>query len=59
MLKKGSNNIEKELNIAKIIKDLKNLQILMRSKLADNLVKKEIEHNKKNVINLDEDKSSS
>ena len=42
MLSKGSNNIEKELNIVKIIKDLKNLRILMRSKLSDELVKKEI-----------------
>jgi hypothetical protein len=56
----GTEKLEKELDIVKIIKYLKNLRILVKDKFFKDKVELfKIEHDKKNVINLDESIPSS
>ena len=49
----GSEKLEGEMNIVKIIKNLKFLRVLMRKHLADEKLQFEIRHDPKNVIDLD------
>jgi len=56
--KRGASQINKELNILKIIKSLRDMKILMKSKMLDRETKFEIAHNDKNVIDIDEPTSS-
>ena len=49
----GERRIESELNVVKVIKSLKKLKILIKNSMMDENVKLQIEHNKKNVINLE------
>lgn len=51
--KRGSGLVNKELNILKIIKNLRDMKILMKSKLLDKETKFEIQHSTHNVINID------
>lgn len=56
--KRGSQQISKELNVLKIIKSLRDLKILIKSKMLDTETKFEIAHSSKNVIDIDEPTSS-
>lgn len=49
----GSDKLEGEMNIVKIIKNLKFLRVLMKKHLADENLQFEIRHDPKNVIDLD------
>lgn len=49
----GSEKLEGEMNIVKIIKNLKFLRVLMKKHLADENLQFEIRHDPKNVIDLD------
>lgn len=54
MLDKGSELVEKNFNIEKIIKGLRNLKILMKQQEIYTKDKRsEIDHDRKNLINLD------
>jgi len=60
MYESGSDRLDEELDIVKIIRNLKNLRILMKSHI---ITKKkalmyQIIHDDKNVINLDQTYSS-
>jgi len=55
----GSDRIEAELNIVKVIRALRNIKILMRNSLMSKKVKFEITHAGKNLINIDSGDSSS
>ena len=50
----GEERLEEELNIVKIIKNLKNLRILTKNKFIDPKTQVLINHDIKNIINLDE-----
>jgi len=52
MLSQADNKIEKELDVIKIIKDLKNIQILIQKSGMDPLTKYIVAHSSKNIINL-------
>lgn len=56
---RGSQKINKELNVLKIIKSLRDMKILMKSKMLDKETKFEIAHSRKNIIDIDEPTSSS
>jgi hypothetical protein len=45
--------INKELNIVKLMKNMRDMKILMKSKLLDQETKFEIAHSTKNIINID------
>ena len=53
--KRGASFINKELNVLKIIKDLRDTKILLKSKMLDKETKFEIAHSRQNVINIDID----
>ena len=56
----GSGRLEEELDIVKIVRNLKNLRILMKSHIVaknPNLMY-QIIHDKKNLINLDDTNKS-
>lgn len=55
---KGQEMIETQLNILKIVKNLRNLKILMRGSMMTEKVKQQIAHEEKNLINLDSDELS-
>lgn len=55
---RGAEKINKELNILKIIKSLRDMKILMKSKMLDKETKFEIAHSRKNIIDIDEPTSS-
>jgi len=50
----GSQKIKSELNIVKIVKDLRNLKILIKNSLMDSQMKFQIQHAEENLIDLDE-----
>ena len=58
MYNKSSDKLEKEFNIVKIIKNLKDLRILIKNKFIDDLTKFQINHNTKNIIDLEDTSSS-
>ena len=49
----SNERIQKELDIAKIVRSIRNTKVFIRSKLMDRRTKMLVEHNDKNVINLD------
>ena len=53
LVSKSSDRIDSELNIVKIIKNLKFLKILMKKHLTDPMMRKKIEHDDKNIVDLD------
>ena len=54
LFKEGKLRIEKDLNIIKLVRNLKRLKILMKSSLMTKQVKFQIAHNIKNCIDLDD-----
>ncbi len=55
LYKEGSSRIEKELDLVKIIKDLRTLKIIVKNLFLDPEFKLEIDNYKKNIIDLDEE----
>ena len=55
----GSNKIEDELNVVKIMNDLRNLKILLKNMCLTKDVKDKIRHTGKNIIDLDSESSDS
>ena len=53
MLHDGKRRIEKELDILKIMKSIRNVKILMKNSLLSPDVKFQIAHADKNVIDLE------
>lgn len=51
----GSEKIESSLDMVKIIRNLRNLEILFKNSILTPEFKKLLEHSKKNVINLDDE----
>jgi len=55
----GTSKIEAELDVLKIIKNLKNLKILSNIMfLKDKKLKVQVNHNRKNIIDLEEESHS-
>ena len=52
MMEIGKEKIECQLNIVKIIKNLRHMKILLKSSLMNPEINHKIMHSKKNVINL-------
>jgi hypothetical protein len=46
--------IEKEIDIIKILKTLRNIKIFLKSKIMDRIDKLEVKHSSKNVIQIDD-----
>lgn len=59
MLHDGKRRIEKELDILKIMKSIRNVKILMKNSLLSPDVKFQIAHADKNVIDLELSEESS
>ena len=55
----GSQKIEGELNVVKIMNDLRNLKILLKNTLLTKEIKDKISHTGKNIIDLDSESSDS
>jgi hypothetical protein len=51
----GSNKIEAQLNIVKIITNLRHMKILLKNSLMNPEVNHKILHSKKNIIDLESD----
>ena len=54
----GSDKIEDELNVVKIMNDLRNLKILLENTYLTNAVMDKIKHTGNNIIDLDSESSS-
>lgn len=50
---KGQDRIDAELDIVKIMKNLRNIKILMRNSFMDDEIKYQITHARKNLLNID------
>lgn len=55
LYKKAENRINKELDIVKILTNVRNLKILLKNSMIDEQVRFEIAHADKNLISLDTD----
>ena len=55
----GSDKIEDELDVVKIMNDLRNLKILLKNMCMTKDVKDKIRHTGKNIIELDSESSDS
>ena len=53
LFNQGKDKIQYELNIIKIIKNLKDLRILVKNKFLDDETRLQIKHNQKNIINIE------
>ena len=51
--KEEEKKINKEMNMVKLIKGLRNIKILMKNSMMSKEVRKQLMHVDKNVINLD------
>lgn len=60
LVKEGKKRIEKELNIVKIMKSLRDIKILMKNSMMSPDIRFQVAHSEKNFIDieLDEIKSS-
>ena len=54
LFNEGKLRIEKDLNIIKLVRNIKRLKILMKSSLLTQDVKFQIAHSVKNCIDIDE-----
>ena len=54
----SEQKLECQFNIIKIIKSLKDIKIFIKNKFLDDFTKFQIDHNKKNVIDLEDTSSS-
>ena len=52
MLNEGSEKIDINLDVVKMIKSVKKLKILMENLFMTDEVKKQIKHSEKNILNL-------
>ena len=59
LYKQGSERIEKEFDITKIIKTTRNLKTFMKARLINEKMTVELEHSSKNVIEIDETEEGS
>ena len=57
MLDEGSEKLDINLDVVKIIKSLKKLKILMENSFLTDEVKKQIKHSEKNILNLSSDEN--
>jgi hypothetical protein len=51
---KASEKIVKELNVVKVIRNLRNLKILVKNTFMNDEMKEEIKYSNKNIIDLEE-----
>ena len=51
---KASEKIDKELNVVKVIRNLRNLKILIKNTFMNDEMKEEIKYSNKNIIDLEE-----
>ena len=58
LYEEGQDRIETELDLVKLMKNLRNMKVLMRNSLMNKQVKFDILHSYKNLINLDSDLGS-
>ena len=59
MIHDGKRRIEKELDIVKIMKSIRNVKILMKNSLMSDEVAFNLAHAQKNLINLDDTEEES
>ena len=57
MLDEGSEKLDINLDVVKIIKSLKKLKILMENSFLTDEVKKQIKHSEKNILILSSDEN--
>lgn len=55
MIELGNEKIEESLDLVKIIKDLRNFEILVSNSILNNDALKLLNHSRRNVIDLDEE----
>ena len=48
----GSDRIEKEFDIVKIVKSIRNIKVFLKNRLMDSKVRFEVRHSHKNVIEV-------
>ena len=51
--KLGKERVEKELNISKLVKDLRNLKILIKNSFLNDKIGFMIYHSRKNTLDID------
>ena len=56
LMNEGSDKVHKYLNIEKLIKNLKDMKILLKNQQSDSL-REQLTYDKKNVIDLDNSES--
>lgn len=56
MYDQGLSRIEKRLDVAKILKDLAQSTVFLKSMFISKTIKKQLRHSAKNIINLDVEK---
>jgi hypothetical protein len=54
MIDEAQERLDSELDIIKVIQNLRNMHILLKSKLMDEDIEFQIAHSQKNFIDLDE-----
>ena len=54
LLEKGSEKLSEEVNIIKILKDLRDLKVIIKHSLMNPEIKFQIQHTEENLIDLDE-----
>lgn len=59
LIELGSKRIDGELNVVKIMNDLRNLKILLKSVVMTKEIKDKISHTGKNIIDIDSESSDS
>lgn len=53
LLNKGKQGIEKSLNIETIIRNLKNLKIIIKDRFFTEEIRYKVQHDQKNIIDID------
>jgi len=59
LYKKGSDQIEKDMDIVKIVRDIKQMKIFIKNKFFDKVTKFQLMHNRRNIIDLEDTSSCS
>jgi hypothetical protein len=59
LFERGQERLEKEMDIIKMIKSLRNIKIFLKSKLLDPRTNMKIKHHLKNLISVDTSSESS
>ena len=55
----GQDRIEKEFDLVKIIKSIRNMKVIMKHKLMNEKLKLEVKHSEKSVIDVESTPSDS